>query len=56
MNKRTGETIMGLDLTGGHASMDYAEHSRTYKGFIKGTIVLVVSVAALLVGMFFFLI
>jgi len=47
---------MGLDLSGGHASMDYAEHARTYKGFIKGTIVLVVSVVALLVGMFYFLI
>lgn len=47
---------MGLDLTGGHAAMDYSEHARTYKGFIKGTIVLVLSVAALLVGMFFFLI
>lgn len=47
---------MGLDLTGGSASMDYEEHSRTYKAFIKGTIILVVSVAALLLGMFYFLI
>lgn len=47
---------MGLDLSGGNSAMDYAEHSRTYHGFIKGTIVLVVSVVALLVGMFYFLI
>lgn len=47
---------MGLDLSGGSASMDYAEHARTYNAFTKGTIILVVSVAALLLGMFFFLI
>jgi hypothetical protein len=46
---------MGLDLTGGHAAMDYAEHARTYKGFIKGTITLIVIVALTLVGMFLFL-
>lgn len=46
---------MGLDLSGGHAAMDYAEHARTYKGFVKGTIVLVVAIAILLVGMFLFL-
>lgn len=47
---------MGLDLSGGHSEMDYAEHKRTYEGFIKGTIVLTVSVAVILLGMFFFLI
>jgi hypothetical protein len=47
---------MGLDLSGGHSAMDYSEHRRTYQGFIKGTIVLVVAVAILLVGMFVFLI
>lgn len=46
---------MGLDLSGGHAAMDYAEHDRTYKGFIKGTIVLAAFVVAILLGMFFFL-
>lgn len=46
---------MGLDLTGGHTAMDYAEHARTYKGFIKGTVTLVVVVALILVGMFLFL-
>lgn len=46
---------MGLDLSGGHAAMDYAEHSRTYQGFIKGTIALIILVALILVGMFMFL-
>jgi hypothetical protein len=46
---------MGLDLTGGHTAMDYAEHARTYKGFVKGTITLIVVVALTLVGMFMFL-
>lgn len=47
---------MGLDLSGGHQAMDYAEHSRTYKGFIRGTVVLVLMVVAILLGMFYFLI
>lgn len=47
---------MGLDLSGGHDAMDYAEHSRTYQAFIKGTVALILMVAALLLGMFFFLI
>ena len=46
---------MGLDLTGGHGAMDYAEHARTYKGFVRATIILIVLIAALLVGMFLFL-
>jgi len=46
---------MGLDLSGGHSAMDYAEHSRTYNGFIKGTIVLSTVVVLILLGMFFFL-
>jgi hypothetical protein len=46
---------MGLDLSGGHSAMDYAEHSRTYKGFIKGGTILGLTVIAILLGMFFFL-
>jgi hypothetical protein len=41
---------MGLDLSGGHSAMDYAEHSRTYKGFVKGTITLIAIVALILVA------
>jgi len=39
---------MAVDPSGGHTAMDYPEHLRTYAGFIKGTIVLVVFVAAVL--------
>ena len=39
---------MAVDPTGGHHAMDYPEHLRTYSGFIKGTIVLVVFVVAVL--------
>ncbi len=47
---------MGVDLTGGHPDMDYAEHERTYRGFIRGTIILVGLTVAILLGMFFFLV
>ncbi|MGL4727530.1 MAG: aa3-type cytochrome c oxidase subunit IV [Bosea sp. (in: a-proteobacteria)] len=40
--------------TGGHPDMDYAEHDRTYKGFIHfsevGTVAIIAIVAALAVG------
>lgn len=41
---------------GGHPAMDYAEHNRTYNGFIKGTIGLVVACVVILVGMAAFLV
>ncbi|MBS0242224.1 MAG: aa3-type cytochrome c oxidase subunit IV [Proteobacteria bacterium] len=47
---------MAVDTTGGHPDMDYREHLSTYNGFIKGSIVLVVLVALLLLGMLFFLV
>lgn len=47
---------MSLDLSGGHKDMDYEEHRRTYKGFLIGTQVLIVSVAVLLIGMALFLV
>jgi Bacterial aa3 type cytochrome c oxidase subunit IV len=47
---------MSLDTTGGHPAMDYNEHTRTYGGFIRGTIVLCVLVALLLLGMLIFLV
>ncbi|MBV1693937.1 MAG: aa3-type cytochrome c oxidase subunit IV [Hyphomicrobiales bacterium] len=42
---------MTIDTSGGHPAMDYKEHVRTYNGFIKGSIYLVVIVALILVGM-----
>jgi Bacterial aa3 type cytochrome c oxidase subunit IV len=35
----------------GHPAMDYAEHYRTYNGFIKGTIIIVLLIALLLICM-----
>ncbi len=46
---------MGIDTTKGHAEMDYAEHERTYKGFIKGTVICTIGVVAVLIGMALFL-
>lgn len=47
---------MSIDTSNGHEAMDYREHIRTYNGFIKGTIVLVVLVAIILLGMLIFLV
>ena len=33
---------MAVDPSGGHPAMDYPEHLRTYSGFLRATIVLVV--------------
>jgi hypothetical protein len=33
---------MAVDPSGGHPAMDYPEHLRTYAGFLRGTVVLVV--------------
>jgi Bacterial aa3 type cytochrome c oxidase subunit IV len=40
--------IMAIDPAGGHPAMDYPEHLRTYSGFIRGTIVMIVMVALIL--------
>lgn len=47
---------MSIDTTGGHPSMDYREHARTYAGFVFMTKLLVVLVVLLLAGMAFFLV
>ena len=47
---------MSLDTSGGHPAMDYAEHNRTYAGFIRGAVVLCVVVAIILLGMLVFLV
>jgi hypothetical protein len=39
---------MAVDPSGGHSAMDYPEHLRTYSGFLRGTIFLVVLVTAIL--------
>jgi hypothetical protein len=42
---------MTIDTKGGHPAMDYAEHTRTYSGFVRGAVFLTVFVALLLLGM-----
>jgi hypothetical protein len=39
---------MAIDPSGGHPAMDYPEHLRTYSGFVRGTIAVVVLVAIVL--------
>lgn len=46
---------MSIDTSGGHSAMDYNEHTRTYANFVRGTVTLVVLIAALLIGMAIFL-
>ena len=47
---------MSVDTSDGHPAMDYKEHTRTYAGFIRGSIVLLVLCALLLIGMRIFLV
>lgn len=44
------------DTSGGHPDMDYAEHARTYRGFLRGTIILICAVALILLWMLIFLV
>ncbi len=39
---------MSIDTSNGHPSMDYREHVRTYNGFVRGSIILIVLVALIL--------
>ncbi len=47
---------MTIDTSGGHSAMDYREHERTYRGFVRGTVILTVLVAFILACMAFFLV
>ena len=47
---------MAVDTSHGHPAMDYKEHVRTYDGFVRGTVILVVLVALILLGMLIFLV
>ena len=39
---------MKIDRAEGHPTMDYAEHERTYKLFVKLTVYLIISVVVLM--------
>jgi hypothetical protein len=47
---------MGVDTSGGHPAMDYAEHTRTYANFIAWTKVGIIAAVVILAGMAFFLV
>ena len=47
---------MSIDTSDGHHAMDYPEHLRTYNGFLKGSVVLIVLVVLILLGMLVFLV
>lgn len=47
---------MSVDTSNGHPAMDYAEHKRTYAGFIRFTQISVVLLVLLLIGMAAFLV
>ncbi len=47
---------MSVDTSGGHPAMDYKEHTRTYEGFIRATIITMVLIVLLLIGMAAFLV
>ena len=47
---------MSIDTSGGNHNMDYAEHTRTYNGFVRLTIIGIVLLVALLAAMKFFLV
>ncbi len=47
---------MGVNTSGGHPAMDYAEHNRTYANFLTFTKVAIVSLVVLLAGMAYFLV
>jgi hypothetical protein len=46
---------VGLDLSGGHPEMDYAQADKTYKQFIFFTKISIAALVVLLVGMAYFL-
>jgi hypothetical protein len=47
---------MTIDTSGGHHAMDYREHERTYRGFVRGTMILTIIIIVTLAGMAFFLV
>lgn len=47
---------MSVDVTSGHSAMDYAEHQKTYAGFLRLLKIAVVIAVLVLAGMKFFLV
>ena len=47
---------MSVDTSNGHPAMDYAEHQKTYAGFLRFTKYGIVFLVVLLLGMKIFLV
>jgi hypothetical protein len=47
---------VSVDLSKGHPSMDYAEHQKTYAGFLRLTKFGIIFLVVLLLGMKIFLV
>jgi hypothetical protein len=47
---------VSVDISKGHPAMDYAEHQKTYAGFLRLTKIAIVFLVLLLAGMKFFLV
>ena len=47
---------MAIDTTKGHPAMDYAEHTATYRGFLRLAQYTIIFLVALLVAMYVFLV
>ncbi len=47
---------MTVDTSQGHPAMDYAEHKKTYAGFLRITKIVIVALVVLLAGMKIFLV
>jgi hypothetical protein len=40
--------LMAVDPSGGHPAMDYAEHTRTYSGFLRATTIMIALIVVIL--------
>lgn len=47
---------MSVDTSTGHPAMDYAEHKRTYAGFVRGTTISIVLLVILLAALAVFVV
>jgi Bacterial aa3 type cytochrome c oxidase subunit IV len=54
--KTRGSENVGIDLSGGHPEMDYAEHERTYSRFLTFAKIGIGFLVVLMVGMYVFLV
>lgn len=54
--RNPGGIKVSIDTSKGHHAMDYAEHNRTYAGFLKFTKYGIIGLVLLLAGMKFFLV